>query len=504
MATSRMQQTWEVMSEKFYNSPRGEAESVHDLRRIKLDQAHGLAKTKSSAYLHHVERFCLRCYWRGMREKVPIKDGGLPIHVTVWGHHYGYNSDDEAIEVTPDIESGMTDDDLNHEEGGEDSSGCGGGNRARVENIRLSKVPCQKLLEAIGTPLSSQRRRSVPGDTIWAQAAWVLQNYAANYDIHVAFDHIQSMLEKRSVLDILRAIDTWACESLQMGARGSGLLADMILWLGPLLHPNLYAVIIIRTLCLAEMLATFKPEAPTRWGEALGELCCCMPLMPQIIDVLESHYPDMMRKSVHVQIAQLVTAMFRWVSERVGNPTMLRHLEICRTDIRHFIDMLWVDKPHHLRLYIRHQDLLTSGMVKEPMPRPPVDPVGDLDFQIEMGHLDEDDLPEASIAYPDRHGFLVIRPRGYPSIPLTRQEEAVMLRKGPLIEYMTALGAGTVPKDILAHALQQPAAVFRAMRITFRDVTREAGAKNKLVPSEQFALDASQGILERYLDEKVQ
>ena len=42
-------------------------------------------------------------------------------------------------------------------------------------------------------------------------------------------------------------------------------------------------------------------------------------------------------RSVPIQIAQLVTAMFRWISERVGNPAMLQHLEICSIDIRSFL-----------------------------------------------------------------------------------------------------------------------------------------------------------------------
>ena len=37
---------------------------------------------------------------RGMRAKVPIAEGGLPIHVTVWGHHYGYDEDDNPIEAS--------------------------------------------------------------------------------------------------------------------------------------------------------------------------------------------------------------------------------------------------------------------------------------------------------------------------------------------------------------------------------------------------------------------
>ena len=127
---------------------------------------------------------------RGMRAKVPIAEGGLPIHVTAWGHHYGYDEDNDPIEATPDDidpENTHHHDDDDEEESG----GCSGKNRARVENCRLSRLPCRKLLEASGGPLRAQQRRPVRGDTIWAQAAWVFQDYATNYDIHLAFEHIQ-------------------------------------------------------------------------------------------------------------------------------------------------------------------------------------------------------------------------------------------------------------------------------------------------------------------------
>ena len=41
-------------------------------------------------------------------------------------------------------------------------------------------------------------------------------------------------------------------------------LQDMILWLGPLLHINLSGLFAIRMVCMAELLAKSRPEAPTR------------------------------------------------------------------------------------------------------------------------------------------------------------------------------------------------------------------------------------------------
>ena len=85
-----------------------------------------------------------------------------------------------------------------------------------------------------------------------------------------------------------------------------------------------------------------------------------------------------------------------------------------------------------------------------------------------------------------------------------RPEESPVLRKDYMLQQMSAMGNGQVPKDVLALALNQPAALFKTMRMSFRAVTEELGPKTKLPASERFVMGASQPIIERYLDEKIQ
>ena len=57
------------MADKFYNQF-GKGEPVHNLRRVKLDQAHSLITGKGLAYRNCVKRFCIRCYWRWVYEQI--------------------------------------------------------------------------------------------------------------------------------------------------------------------------------------------------------------------------------------------------------------------------------------------------------------------------------------------------------------------------------------------------------------------------------------------------
>lgn len=78
------------------------------------------------------------------------------------------------------------------------------------------------------------------------------------------------------------------------------------------------------------------------------------------------------------------------------------------------------------------------------------------------------------------------------------------MRKDYMLQYLSTMGTGDMPKDALALALKQPTALFRTMRVSFRAIINELGPKTKLPASERFVLGASQPIIERYLDEKIQ
>lgn len=78
------------------------------------------------------------------------------------------------------------------------------------------------------------------------------------------------------------------------------------------------------------------------------------------------------------------------------------------------------------------------------------------------------------------------------------------MRMDYMLQCMAAMGHGAVPKDVLAHVLNQPAALYREMRLSFREVAKALGPKIRLPASERFVLGASQPMVERYLDEKIQ